>query len=71
MNNKAHSHVYAVYDDKDRVVALYTNQTWANRKTDRSDNYRVESYVHTQNRRALEMEEFMTRDQRSEVKLSF
>lgn len=57
------THVFAVYDNKDRVVALYTNETWAYRKADTSEDYRVESYVHTKNRRALEMEEWLTRDE--------
>lgn len=54
-------YVFAVYDNKNRVIALYANQTWANRKAKTSEEYRVESYVHTENRRALEIEEFRTR----------
>lgn len=66
--NKMHSHVFVVYDNQNRVVALYTNETWANRKADTSEDYRVESYVHTGNRRALEMAEWMTRDKVEEWK---
>lgn len=55
------SHVFVVYDGKNRVVSMYANQTWANRLAATSEDYRVESYVHTQNRHALEIEEFMTR----------
>lgn len=56
------THVFAVYDNKDRVVALYTNETWAYRKAETSKGYRVESYVHTENREALEMAAWLTRD---------
>lgn len=40
---------------------MYVNDTWAYRKAETSKDYRVEEYVHTGNRKALEMEEFMTR----------
>lgn len=60
------SHIYAAYDSQNRIVALYTNKTWANRKAGTSEDYRVESYVHTGNRKALEIEEWMTRDKTKE-----
>ncbi|MBM7598192.1 hypothetical protein JOC34_000549 [Virgibacillus halotolerans] len=47
--------IYAVYNEKNRVIGLYANETWAKRKADRSDSYRVETYVHTENRKMIEM----------------
>lgn len=61
------SYVFAVYDSQNRVVALYANEIWANRKAKTSKNYHVESYVHVGNRRALELEEYLTRNRTTKV----
>ncbi len=58
---KEHRYVYVVYDKQDKVVAMYVNGTWAYRKADSQEDYRVEEYVHTENRKAIEIIEHMTR----------
>lgn len=69
MKGKEHRHVYVVYDKQDKVVEMYVNSTWAYRKAETSEDYRVESYVHTGNRKALEMEEFMTREMERNMRM--
>lgn len=38
-------YLYAVYDDNNRIVKLYAEKGWAERKASRSEIYRVERYV--------------------------
>lgn len=61
------SSVFVVYDDKNRVVNMYANHTWAHKKAEANDNYHVEEYVHTKNRRAVEMAEFMSRNEKEPI----
>lgn len=62
-NMKPKPHVFVVYDEKNRVIDIYANQTWASRKANTSKNYRVETYVHENNRYAIKMAEHMTREE--------
>lgn len=54
-------YLYAVVDDNDRNIKLYASHTWAKRKASRRSNWRIETYVHADNRRLIEIAEFMTR----------
>lgn len=49
-------YVYAVVDDKDRIIKIYTSYKWARRKAETSESYRIVSYITTENRRLLELE---------------
>lgn len=69
LHSQPYSYVYVVYDRQDKVVAMYVNSTWAYRKAETSEDYRVESYVHTGNRKAIEMEEFMTREMERNMRM--
>lgn len=50
------TYLYAVVDDKGRVVKSYTTYGWAERKAKTRKNYHIVTFVNTENVRMLEVE---------------
>lgn len=57
-----HHDVYVVYDSSNRVIDLYVSYTWAKRKSKESVDYRVETYIHPNDRLGIESAAYSLRN---------
>lgn len=56
-----HPNVFVVYNEEDLFVQSYVEQTWAERKAARIPGAYIKRYIDTNNRKLVEMTEFITR----------
>lgn len=63
--NYVHQTLYAVYDSKGRLVKLYANQTWANRKAIRVSGH-VETFINENYKFGIDMAAYVLRDKGSD-----